>query len=168
MGHSRFLQMGFINLWGQKGFKKELPKMLEDWIRNTNLNIAICQEAHITDETFENCSFINENYSIIMNNSLTKYGTCCLVSNSLEVENIRMDNAGRVITFDIPDLQLTAGNVYYPCRLDRETKNNREDYSAKILPEILVNRLQYGFVGGDWNSIIARRDESHNPDLKIS
>ena len=148
MERSRYLQIGFINLWGQKGFKKERSKMLEDWIIRSNLDIVMCQEAHIIDESFSNCTYINENYCIIINNLLTKYGTCCLVSNSLEIENIRYDNVGRVIIFDIPDLQLTAGNVYLPCGMDRETKANREEYSAKILPELLINSLQYGTMGG--------------------
>ena len=84
------------------------------------------------------------------------------------MENIRIDNVSRVITFDIPDLQVTAGNVYYPCGMDRETKASREEFSAKILPELLLNSLQYSCVGGDWNCIIAKRDASHNPEIKIS
>ena len=75
--------VGFINLWGQKGLKNEWPRMLEDWLKNTNLDIAMCQERNITDTTFNNCSFINKNYSVITNNAISKYGTCCLVSNSL-------------------------------------------------------------------------------------
>ena len=75
---------------------------------------------------------------------------------------------GRVIIFDIPDLQVTAENVYYPCGMDQETKASREEFSAKILPELLVNSLQYGCMGGDWNCIIAKRYDSHNPEIKIS
>ena len=132
MERQRYLRFGFINLWGQKSFKTEHAKILEDWIIRSNLDIVMCQEAHIIDESFSNCTYINKNYTVIINNLLTKYGTCCLVSNSLEIENIRYDNGGRVIIFDIPDLQLTAGNVYLPCGMDCETRANHEEYTGDL------------------------------------
>ena len=74
MGWACFLVVGTINMWGQKGFKIECQRMLEDWVKSTNLDIVMCQETNITEDTFNGCSFIKENYSIISNNSLSKYG----------------------------------------------------------------------------------------------
>ena len=53
------------------------------------------------EDTFENCDYINSNYSIRTNNARNPYGTASLVTNSLEPINIKLDTQGRVIVFDI-------------------------------------------------------------------
>ena len=118
------------------------------------------------DDSFENCEFLNSSYQIISNNASNKYGTCCFVSNNFQVENIKYDTSGRAIVFDIENI--TFGNIYMPSGNDPAMRNSRENYSAEILPQLLINCKDRGCVGGDWNSIIQDIDATRNTSQKMS
>ena len=75
-------------------------------------------------ETFSGCSFILGNYEVIKNNISNEYGTCTLVKNTLDIENIILHESGRIIIFDIG--QLTVANVYLPSGTDGESRASRE------------------------------------------
>ena len=83
------------------------------------------------DSSFDSAEFISANYDIIRNNAISKYGTCCFVSNDLSYNNVRFDTEGRAISFDIPELSLTNGNVYLPLGNDPVAKNKREEYCSQ-------------------------------------
>ena len=79
-----------------------------------------------------------------------------------------MDLSGRVIVYDLPDLNITGANVYLQCGSSTEAKNSREEYAAKILPQLLLERRQNTYMGGDWNSITLKTDCTRYPDNKMS
>ena len=91
-----------------------------------------------------------------------------LISSDIQYSNVKMDQKGRVIVCDLDDLEITGANVYMQCGMSSENKNTREEYSAKILPQLLLERKNSNFVGGDWNVIILRSDCTHNPESKLS
>ena len=124
------------------------------------------QEVHINEETFSQCSFIQNNYNILSNNSRSKYSTASLVKTDLDITNVATDDNGRVILFDIADH--TQVNLYLPAGSDAESKNKREEYFSLILPQLLQNRKKCGVAGGDFNCIVDAIDSSNNPEQKIS
>ena len=124
------------------------------------------QEAHIEENTFSECKLITSGYNIIANNSQNKYGTASLIKNELEAENIVMDKEGRVIIFEVGGI--TCGNLYIHSGTDSMSKNRRENYFSEVVPQLLINHRQQGFIGGDFNSIIDKEDATHNPESKIS
>ena len=166
MESNRFLTIAYMNIHGQTGLDESKQVQIEQFIKSYNVDILNCQEINILEETFRNCNLIASSYEIIQNNDANKYGTCCIVSSSLETDNIKLDTNGRIISFDIEDF--TFCNVYLPSGNDSLMKNNRENYIAEILPQILVNAKYSGCVGGDWNCITEAIDASKNPNNKIS
>ena len=162
-----YLNVGFINCYGQSGLKLEKIQQISKITRDYQLDIINMQETHCDADTFEHDDFLFNNFNLIFNNSPSKYGTSSLISSSLIYNNPRFDDTGRVIVFDVPDLSLTIGNVYLPCGSDSTSKNRREDYCSRIIPSLLLDRLENGNVGGDWNSITNKRDCTKNPDVKI-
>ena len=163
---SSYLNLGFINTFGQSGLKPDKIQRISEITKEYKLDIIHLQETHTQSDSFQGDEFLNNNYNVISNNAQSKYGTCSLVSSSLNYDNIRFDDSGRIIVFDIPDLQLTTGNIYLPCGTDLPAKNRREDYCSRILPNLLLDKLQHGVIGGDWNSIISKKDCTKNPEVK--
>ena len=102
--------LAFLNVHGQSGFNLAKQKQIEDFIRGKNIDILHCQEIHIDDECFSQCSYISSNYYIISNNALNKYGTASIIRNDYSAENVKMDTLGRAIFFEIGNA--TFGNVY--------------------------------------------------------
>ena len=92
-------------------------------------------------------TYIYSNFSLVTNNSPTKYGTSSLIRNCFSPENISFDTEGRVIVFSIGSL--TFGNVYFPAGTDSSSRSSREKYCSEVLPNILVNRNENGVCGGD-------------------
>ena len=95
---------------------------------------------------------------MIINNSPMQFGTCVLVSTAIQYDNMRLDHVGRAIISDLPEHDITAGNIYLQCGSDKESRNSREEYGARYLPELLIERRENTVVGGDWNSIILKSD----------
>ena len=166
MDTSQLLTVGFINIRGQTGLN--LPKQLqiEQFLRNNNLDILHLQEANIEDDTFSECYLISSSYNIIVNNSQNKYGTASLVKTEFDVENLAMDKEGRVIIFEVGGV--TCGNLYIHSGTDAASRSKRENYFSEVVPQLLINHKQHGFIGGDLNSIIDKNDATHNPESKIS
>ena len=94
----------------------------------------------MTENTFVDCEYISQNFDIVYNNAPSKFGICVLISLAIKYENVKMDQSGRVIVYDLPDLNITRGNVYLQCGAGSEAKNSREDYAARILPQLLLER----------------------------
>ena len=160
------INIAYMNIHGQTGLDIVKQVQIENFIRNHKIDILNCQEINISADSFENCDLVNSSYSIISNNAINKYGTCCFVSNTLQPENIKFDTSGRVIVFNLGNI--TFGNVYLPSGNDPVMRNCRENYSAEILPQLLLNCKASGCIGGDWNCITDACDATKNSNQKMS
>ena len=47
---------------------------IEQFLKIYNIDILMCQEINILEDSFENYNFINSSYNIISNNASNKYG----------------------------------------------------------------------------------------------
>ena len=139
---------------------------IEDFIKHQRLDILHLQEVEVNDSTFESCPVISSCFTIIPNNSPTQYGTASLVKNEIVVENIQFDSAGRIIVFEA--CGITHANVYLPSGCSQLARSGREEYCAATLPQLLLHRSDLGYIGGDFNCIIDRRDCSANASSKMS
>ena len=89
-----YLNIGFVNVFGQTGLKPDKVKRISDLTKEYNLDIVHLQETQVEFDSFEGDDFINNNFNIISNNSQSKYGSCSLVSSTFNYDNIRYDDAG--------------------------------------------------------------------------
>ena len=160
------ISLAYMNIRGQTGLDECKQVQIENFLKSYKIDILNCQEINVNDDSFNNCGFINSSYSIISNNAQNKYGTCCFVSNCFNFENVKFDTKGRIIVFDIGDI--TFSNVYLPSGSDATMKNDRENYIAETLPQMLINSKNFGCTGGDWNCIAEVRDSTKNANCKVS
>ena len=58
--------------------------------------------------------------------------------------------------------------MYLQSGKEATLKQTREHYSSEVLPQLLINCKLSGVVGGDWNSIIEKRDSLKNAEQKMS
>ena len=163
---NKILSVAYLNLRGQSGLTVIKQLQIEAFAKHNHCDIVNLQEAHIEDETFSSCDFICSSFNIIVNNSITKYGTASLVKSEVNSENVRCDSEGRVIVFDIGEI--TLANFYLHSGTDSKSRNNREKYCCEVLPGLLTNSKEAGVVGGDLNCITDKKDATHNPEAKIS
>ena len=139
---------------------------IQKFLQQYEIDILNCQEINLSEDSFSQTNFINSSYQVISNNASNKYGTCCIISNNFNIENIKLDTNGRIIVFDIENT--TFGNVYLPSGNEALAKSNRENYAAEVLPSLLVNAKENSCVGGDWNSITENIDATKNASNKKS
>ena len=71
---------------------KSKPVFIENFIRSYNIDFLNCQKINILEETFKNCNFIVSTYENVQNNASNDNGRCCIVSNSLSTDNLKVDN----------------------------------------------------------------------------
>ena len=95
------LTISYVNIRGQTGLYLYKQLQLEDFIIINNCDIIHLQEAHIEDDTFSECHFIESNYNVLANNAENKYRKASLVKNDLVVEHFLCDTGGRIFAFDI-------------------------------------------------------------------
>ena len=155
-----------MNIRGQTGLDVSKQLLIENFIKSYRIDILNCQEINVLEDSFSQCEYITSSYNIITNNAQNKYGTCCIVSNNFNPENVKLDTNGRVLSFNIENI--TFCNVYLPSGSDPVMKNSRENYAAETIPNILINCKQFGCIGGDWNSIIENCDATKNTSSNIS
>ena len=161
-----FLVISYLNLRGQTGLPVEKQFQVENFIKENHCDILHLQEAQIDEDTFSECNYIANNYSLISNNAENKYGTASIVKNDLIVENVMCDTKGRVLIFAIAGV--TFGNLYLPSGTDAVSISSRETHFAEIIPQIMVNRKTLGCIGGDLNCITSKQDATKNPEAKMS
>ena len=58
--------------------------------------------------------------------------------------------------------------IYAHSGTDGDSRSSRETLFSEKLPNMLLNKKEFGIVGGDWNSIISKDDCTRNPEVKIS
>ena len=125
------------------------------------------QESHIDEDTFSSCEYITSNFEIIANNSQNKYGTASLVRIDIQINNIGIDQEGRVIVFDVARA-FTCGNFYLPSGSGPLPRSKRENYCSEISHQLLIHHLKAGITGGDFNCIIHKIDATKNQEQQIS
>ena len=146
------LSIASLNICGQTGLNFVKQKQIQDFISQYQLDILVCQEINIKEETFSDCHNITSNFTVIPNNAINTYGTAILVSNSLEYGNLVCDTEGRIMAVDVCDL--TISNVYLYSGNDRVQKGNREHAISETVPQILHNAKNSGLCLGDFNCFI--------------
>ena len=158
--------VAYLNCRGQTGFNESKQLQVENFLKTSNIDILHLQESHVEDDTFSQCKFILSNYTIIHNNSQSRYGTASLVKSCLSVEDIILHHSGRLIFFNIGGV--TFGNIYLPSGTDGPSRHGRENFCGETIPNLLINSKQSGIVGGDWNNIISKEDCTRHPEAKLS
>ena len=139
--------VAFLNCRGQTGFNESKQLQVENFLKTSNIDILHLQESHVEDDTFSQCKFILSNYTIIHNNSQSRYGTASIVKSCLSVEDIILHHSGRLIFFNIGGV--TFGNIYLPSGTDGPSRHSRENFCGETIPNLLINSKQSGIVGGD-------------------
>ena len=162
----KVLNVTTINCRGQTRFNVSKQLQVQDFIVNHRIDIALLQETNFNTETFDKCDNIKNNFSYVYNNSNNEFGTAVIVRNTFEINNIKIDTEGRIITCEVGGI--TFANVYAPSGSDGDSRSHREGIFGDSLPNILINRKDNGIIGGDWNSIILKSDCTKNPEAKIS
>ena len=84
----KYLNILYLNTYGQTKFTLQKQLQIEAIVKQNNSDIVHLQETDIEESSFQHCDFINSNYCILVNNSLSGYGTACLVHNDFLVENV--------------------------------------------------------------------------------
>ena len=166
MDDQKNIRILYINTYGQTKFTVQKQLQIENAARKYKSDIIHLQESHLDAQSFEHCSFLKSNFSVLINNSPTGYGTATLVQNDLKVENEMYDTNGRLIFFDIENT--TFGNVYLEAGTDGISRAARENYCGEVIPNILINRCSSGCIGGDWNAIVDKSDATNNAASKFS
>ena len=156
-----------MNLRAQTGMSMGKQLQIQQFIVDKRIDICHLQESHIDEDTFSTCDYITSNFEIFANNSLNKYGTASLVRSDIQIQNIGMDQEGRVIVFDVAR-GFTCGNFYLPSGNGHIPRSKREKYSSEIIPQLMIHHLDAGIAGGDFNCIIHKKDATKNPEQKIS
>ena len=156
----------YLNIYGQTKLPDAKQYQIQDIVRHHKCDIVHLQEIDCDSSTFSQCNFLKNNFSLISNNSHSKYGTASLIKNDFNANNISFDTEGRVIMFNIGCT--TFGNVYLEAGTDSISRNARENYCGEIIPNLLINPCQAGVIGGDWNCIINNLDATNNPNSKKS
>ena len=98
---SNNIRVAYLNCRGQTGFNLAKQLQLENFLQCQNIDILHLQESHLDDETFTECNYISSSFTILQNNSPSKYGTASLIRNSFTAEDIILHHSGRVILFNI-------------------------------------------------------------------
>ena len=129
------LKVAYLNIHGQTGLDICKQNQIAHVLMKYDIDILNCQEINIDINSFKQPSILSS-YNVIQNNAINKYGTAVLVKNHLNVENIRNDNQGRVIAFDIENL--TFANVYLQSGTDGLSRQQRETMISEWLPQLLV------------------------------
>ena len=160
------IKIAYINIYGQSGLTNRKLLELDNFIQKHCLQIVCLQETYVSDNTFDECSYIYKNFQVISNNNTSGYGTCTLVKKDFNVTNIIKDVDGRIICLDI-DEKLTVVNLYLPSGTDQQSKLKRESV-VDNLPNLLLYKKETGVIGGDLNSITEKKDSLLHPDQKMS
>ena len=163
---SRILNIAYINIHGQSKLPTTKQLQIEAFIKENRIDILNMQEINTEPESFNDCEFISSSFNLISNNSPSRYGTACLIRSDLIYENVRCDNSGRGIVFNIGNS--TFGNFYCHSGSDGQSRANRESYCAETIPNLLCSSKESGCVGGDFNMIINKEDATTHQQAKIS
>ena len=91
----------YLNIYGQTKLPEAKQYQIQDIVRHHKCDIVHLQEIDCDSSTFSQCHYLKNNFSLISNNSHSKYGTASLIKNYFNANNISFDTEGRVIMFNI-------------------------------------------------------------------
>ena len=131
-----------------------------------NVDVLMCQETSVNEDTFNLFDYIKTSFTIISNNAHNEFGTCCIVRNKLKIGDVVFDTEGRIIIFNVGDF--TLANVYLPSGTDSTSRTKREQILAETLPNLLINKKRDGVLFGDWNCIANKEESLLHPEVKMS
>ena len=151
-------------MYGQTGLPLKKIVELQDFIELHKIDVICLQETDIQEKTFSGSKLLDK-FVVFANNNRSRYGTCTLVKNNLQVHNIVKDADGRLISVDVNDMSIV--NVYPISGTDQESKTEREAMIDNI-PNLLMYKNKNGVIGGDFNCITEKKDATNNPDQKMS
>ena len=147
-------------MYGQTGLPLKKIVELQDFIELHKIDVICLQETDIQEKTFSGSKLLDK-FVVFANNNRSRYGTCTLVKNNLQVHNIVKDADGRLISVDVNDMSIV--NVYPISGTDQESKTEREAMIDNI-PNLLMYKNKNGVIGGDFNCITEKKDATNNPD----
>ena len=96
---------------------------IQDILKCHKFDVLCTQETSIENDTFEDCKYILNNYTIVKNNSSNNFGTSIFVRNIFNIGDIKFDTEGRVIIINIEGF--TIGNIYAKAGTDNESRKCR-------------------------------------------
>ena len=67
-----YLNLGFVNVFGQTGFKPDKVQRISELTKEYNLDIIHLQETQVEFDSFEGDEYLNNNFNIIPNNAQSK------------------------------------------------------------------------------------------------
>ena len=111
-----------MNVRGQQSLSPVKIYQLTDFIKQYSLDIVNIQETHMSEDTFADYEYISQNFDLIYNNALNKFGTAVLISTEIKYSNVKMDQKGHVIVYYLEELEITRANVYMQCGTTTENK----------------------------------------------
>ena len=158
------IKIAFVNMYGQSGMPMKKIVELENFIELHRIDVLCLQETDIQENTFSGSKLLHK-FLAFSNNNRSRYGTCTLVKNNLDVNNIVKDTDGRLISVDVNDMSIV--NVYPISGTDQDSKTEREAMIDNI-PNLLMYKKKNGVIGGDFNCITDKKDATNNPDQKMS
>ena len=117
--------------------KLTLSKQLyiQNFIRINFIDILLCQETRIENDTFKRCDYLQNNFTIINNNTENEYGTVSLIKNNIQVQDVAFDTKGRVIALNTGNITII--NIYPKAGTDAESRRLREELFANTIPNML-------------------------------
>ena len=160
------LRIGWQNIFAQSGLSQSKKKMIEQQIKDNDIDVLHIQEIDSTEKSFIYCEFLNQHFTLIRNNSSSGFGTATLVNKRLEVKDILLHPSGRLIMFNIEDT--THVNLYLQAGQSPEARQSREDMIGKELLDYLLLAKTKIILGGDFNCVCSPQDMTNNVDNKIS
>ena len=99
-----------MNCHGQTKFDTAKQLYIQIFVSSHKIDVLLSQGTKIEENSFNQCHFINCNYSIIKNNSSNPFGTSVLIHKNLQIEEIKYDTDGRLIIFNIENFTIV--NAY--------------------------------------------------------
>ena len=165
MDNITLFKTAFMNIKGQSGLNINKQIQIEKFIKKYNLDALHLQEINIDSDSFSTCEFLSSNYNIISNNSISGYGTATILRTDFSPENIKNDTKGRVQILDIGCI--TVANIYFHSGTDGNSRAGREQICSEVLPNLLINSKDHGYIGGDFNCITNKIDATPHPEQKM-
>ena len=73
-----------MNCQGQTKLTLAKQLFIQNHLKNNRIDVLLCQETCVDNDTFNNCEFILNNYNIIRKNTENEYGTFILIKNTFK------------------------------------------------------------------------------------
>ena len=72
------------------------------------------------------------------------------------------------VTEGFPTSTISFGNICLQSGTDAKSCKQREKFCSVVIPQLLVNKSDFGCIGGDFNCIIKSEDCTRNAESKLS